>query len=363
MNNEDLTYYTVEEYLSGTLSAADRVLFEQEMAASPSLSAMVEKHRLANTLIVERRLLDVKTLLAEQHTGSSNTISNRTFLTTGILLTAALIGSAVYYFATGTTTDKQTSGSSSGYTRESAASGTTGTTAESGKPASSKSYNNLYLAPADAAQAKGSGGTADSLNPSTQARVSALLDTSIQQSRFVTHPVTSDIEITVEPCMGVAIQADIRALPTCEGEANGSILVSDIGGGKKPYTIQIKNSADETAYNTQLAKGFYSVIIQDADQCQTGYRHIEVKQQSCGKDYSFNPFLGETWAIPSADKNGTLLIYEKSGSIYYEATIPAAAEAQWNGEGKNNRLETGYYIFVLTYTDGTSLKGSVTIVR
>ena len=97
--------------------------------------------------------------------------------------------------------------------------------------------------------------------------------------------------------------------------------------------------------------------------CSQEIENIRIKEKQCPKDYSFNPFMGESWEIPGSENSGSILIYDHSGRIYYQKELNSGSEESWNGYSDQGELQTGYFIFTITYKSGSIIKGSVTIVR
>lgn len=63
---DEIYYYKIEAYLSGELDADEVISFENQISTDDLLKAQVEKHKVANALIMEQRLLSVKNILQEE---------------------------------------------------------------------------------------------------------------------------------------------------------------------------------------------------------------------------------------------------------------------------------------------------------
>jgi len=152
-------------------------------------------------------------------------------------------------------------------------------------------------------------------------------------------------------------------MPSCSHDATGTILVNNIQGGAKPYSITLSSSNNNSVINGALSKGIYQAVVSDANGCVHTYSNIVVIEKDCPRDYSFNPFVGEKWSIEAYGSAAELEIYNKGGMLYYQTHVQSHNEIEWSGIGIENQIIPGYYIFVLKYADGTTQRGSVTIVQ
>ena len=363
MSFSAFTYDQIEAYLNGEMSSAEQEAFEKELSINNNLADQLEKHKLANALIMENRLLSVKNILAEEKIKTAQKASYKKYAYAAIALAVAIGAAvAVLVYSTNKKTDQSPKQSEEQQTYGS------GIFSEKEKinsilPATSeKSYETqtpepTYLRKQD---------------------VQLIEEQHQLNKEYSTAKVVSDTDRVLEPvypgktveafeskdvCGGIAIKADVRTTATCLHEAAGNVLVHNIQGGTKPYAVSILDAHKESARNGELSKGIYQVYITDKNGCEKIYPAIEITEKDCPKDYSFNPFIGETWVIESHNSSGKIEIYNKGGALCYQANLDAHASSEWTGAGLNNQILPGYYIFVIKYTDGTSKKGSVTIVQ
>ena len=147
-----------------------------------------------------------------------------------------------------------------------------------------------------------------------------------------------------------------------------------VTGGTPPYTYQWNNSdGHTTAICENLTAGTYFVVIQDANICQA-VDSVQVFNRNnnipCMNARNIitpdNDNLNDNFMLTCAlEFDNTLEIYNRWGQLIYEADN---YDNTW--EGTNQRgddvPEGGYfYVFVVTYDDGTQeqFKGHITVLR
>jgi hypothetical protein len=362
MSDKDI-YDQIEAYLNGELSEADNLLFEKEISNNKQLSEQLKLHQTANEAILQQRLLSIKNMLIEEHSKADQ--DNNNLFRNGIagIIGVVLIASLTYW-GVRNDTNEPVQPSTSTFSQK---------PNQSSKQVVTDSKKKTYSQPDQTIPSHVPGES--TVNPHND--IDAVASNSNDKSISTVLPVKDSVHhhrdmpqqnikptpVSLNVCDGVIIDADIKTAASCEDETNGSILVYGIQGGTKPYDWNILNDHMQTMQEGRLDKGTYKVVITDANNCKRTYTNLLITEKPCDKDYSFNPFRGEVWQIPSYSLNGELSIYEKSGNLYHQQTIPASSGESWNGLGKNNELETGYFIFIIHYTDGSSRRGSVTIVR
>ncbi len=363
MSFSAFTYDQIEAYLNGELSSAEQEAFEKELSINNSLVDQLEKHKLANALIMESRLLSVKNILAEEKIKTAQKASYKKYAYAAIALAAA-IGTAVSVLVY--STNKKDDQAPKQFEEE--------RTYGSGIFSEKEKINSILPATAEKSY------QTQTPEPTYLRKQDVQLMEEQHQlnKEYSTAKVAPDTVKVLEPahpektveayetkdvCAGIAIKADVRTTATCLHEAAGNVLVHNIQGGTKPYNVSIIDAHKESVRNGELAKGIYQVYITDKNGCGKTYSAIEITEKDCPKDYSFNPFIGETWIIESHNSSGKIEIYNKSGALCYQANLDAHASNEWTGVGLNNQILPGYYIFVIKYSDGTSKKGSVTIVQ
>lgn len=363
MSFRTFTYDQIEAYLNDEMSSSEHEAFEKELSINKNLADQLEKHKLANALIIENRLLSVKNILVEERNKTIQKTSYKKYAYAAIALVVAIgTAVAVLVYSNNKQEDpspkqdqgKQPSGSGAFSEKEKV---------HSILPATSeKSYQTqtpepTYLRKLDVQLIE----EHHQLNK----EISTAKNTSdtVKALEAVYPGKTAEANETKDICAGITIKADVRTTAACLHEATGNVLVHSIQGGTKPYVVSILDTHKESVRNGELSKGVYQVHITDKNGCEKIYTAIEITEKDCPKDYSFNPFIGETWVIESHNSSGKIEIYNKGGALCYQASLDAHTPNEWSGVGLNNQILPGYYIFVIKYTDGTSKKGSVTIVQ
>ncbi|WP_018344358.1 hypothetical protein [Cytophaga aurantiaca] len=369
MSFQEEIFDKIEAYLSGELDAGEKTAFENQVAADDLLKAEVEKHKVANALIMEQRLLSVKNIFQEERIKDSG--SNGLSKPFGfILLAVAAIGIGTSVYLLNKKDDVISSKKDENQSNQIVSTTIT--------PDNKNVSGNKELTTKDASQSVAT--TTDNgfhkqqiQQMEEQLRVDEkgtlyIDSSSIQKTdvRPVTHAVKTidEIKTAPDPCAHVTIQANIKPSPSCDYKSTGNILVSNINGGTKPYSVSISSSSDESVVNGELEKGVYQAIVRDANGCTHKYSNIVVAEKDCPVDYSFNPFYGdEEIYIGPSGVEGQIEIYDKAGVLYYQRAIHAMVAFKWSGMGNGNQIIPGYYIFVINYADGTSKRGSITIVQ
>jgi len=356
MNIGDTTYDKIEDYLNGSLSEQDRILFEKELSTNTDLANKVSSHKIANEVIIQQRLLTIKSMIADEHSKAIEKNNQIKYGIGGAIIGSVLITALSYYYTIKTDEPTVVNQNTTSIVHL--------------HPSNNNSLKNISKSNNNSKQNSSINKIEipDSIHQK-DLHSDHILSIPDENTQVIQLPQKSTIDVfeqtptEVDLCKGISIRADMEVKRTCEDESTGAVIVSNIQGGKVPYSIEIIDHEKNILQNRSLPSGNYTVVISDANKCSTNYSNIEIKEKICDKDYSFNPFVGEVWNIPVYKLNGDLSIYEKSGLLYYKQSITANASESWNGYGSNNELETGYFVFIIHYSDGSSQRGSVTIVR
>ncbi len=356
------TYYKIEAYLNGELKGEELRAFEQNLAVNASLQAEVEKHSIANALIIEHRLLSVKNILQEERAKDSGSI--KTYVLLALAAGIISIGVAVFVRKDTRSDIKQNHPVNETITAQ-----TNGKVKVSVDPVESVEATQYGTS-----VSSDIGFRKQTIQQLEQQRNLVersvyIVDTIVPVADNKSVQSLSSKEERVQhntkedPCANVKIEAIIKTTASCVHTATGTILVENIQGGTKPYAISFSAKTNEWIRNGELIKGMYQAIVTDANNCVQEFTNIHIEEKECAIDYSFNPFLGEKWHIDAYNSDGRLEIFNKGGVLYYQSIIEAQTELAWSGLGSGNQILPGYYIFVLKYSDGTVKKGSVTIVQ
>lgn len=369
MSSQEALYYKIEAYLSGELDAGETAAFEEQISTDGLLKAEVEKHKIANALIIEQRLLSVKNILQQERIKDSGAAS-KPFGFIAMAVAAIGIGASVFFL----THDDEVVRTSAKQEKAAQSIDLANAAEKNENTDPAKQPENKFSQDAVTTdpgfhkhqiQLAEENIFVDERNPVSID--SAPINKSTEVHALPTerkNTVDHSTNVPADPCVNASVQATVRSIPSCSREATGNVLVQNIHGGTKPYSITLSSANGESVTNGALAKGIYQVAIMDAKGCVQTYADIIVDEKDCPKDYSFNPFYGdEAWYIDPENAERQLEIYDKGGALYFKKSIPALVSFKWTGMGLGNQIIPGYYIFVMKYADGTIQKGSVTIVQ
>jgi hypothetical protein len=362
MSNEDQIYQLIENYLNGQLSGDELNSFKKELGQNEALNKKVEAHRLANEMVIEYRLQNVKSILQQEkiNYGRKNIWKKIISGITGGLILATLL-----FFLINKENLNHEQQISSNSNQNIINKENTFTERKEDKNIKAQTSNN-FNNPAIIEKSKNE-------NKAVTYKDSSILiiNEQVPESKVI-NSQTAKIDdesihhtqpsVTPHNCEQVDITYHLSIKPSCEGEENGSIIISGFKGGTGPYNYYVSNNNHELTHSN-LSAGTYSVMIKDSKGCIKNIPDLEILEKHCQKDYSFNPSLGESWEIPSYKNSGTLILYDEGGIVYFTEEIGAGAKQQWSGQSKNGDIKTGYFLFVINYKDGTSKHGSVTIVH
>lgn len=362
MREEDKTYELIEEYLNSQLSDSDRVAFEKELQTNPDLQHQLNLHKFTNELVIENRLLDVKEILLEQKSTGGKSVWK--FIVGGLAGALVLTGILLFSQQDKTKPSKKE------------------TITNTSKPDSQISMDNKApeeQVPSekteDVTTKKKEKSTAPKSNASSESTISTEEHTpfdpgtiNIIETEKQPEPVKEENKTVpvnpADPCFNTNIIANVSANSACSGEEDGAILVNGFKGGHSPYNVLVYDNHNELkSAPLSLSAGTYNVEIKDSKGCIKKYEQIVVPKKDCPKDFHFNPFIGQTWSIPVGTQDGKLVIHNDRGAVAFEKDIHAGAEEHWSGESKNGEINSGFYIFVIKYKDGSQLQGSVSIVK
>lgn len=178
------------------------------------------------------------------------------------------------------------------------------------------------------------------------------------------------LEIIEAPCEKVKIDADFQSFPACTGESNGRIQVlsSRLSGGHPPYSYKLSAEGEYQAFSEfdDLNSGEYEMFVMDGKGCLSDPFLVVVPEKPCfaQENYSFNPEMGASWAVPVNDESaGELLIVNRQGLVVFQKVIGENESYYWNGVTTNGTaLPMGIYIFTLSYNE-VSQNGTINLIR
>lgn len=358
MKEDNHIFQRIEDYLNGTLSDAEKTIFEKELAENAALKKQVDLSTITNQLVFENRLLNIKELAQAAHQNENSKGNTGKFAL--ISATAILLSVGAYVGLNKPESKQEVVPISENISKVSlSTTEPNNTNIELPNPISTENKK--------AEVEKTASETKEPI--AEQVKAKPTIHPSASEEKQDETQVTEKIETESKPatenvCAHAKIEASHFIQNTCSGEKNGEIVFSKTKGGTAPYKIKlfsIENTELERKDN--LAAGTYHAEITDALNCSTKFQDLVVKEKTCSKNYHFNPFVGETWEIPTHSSSGTISIFDKSGNVYFRKELNANALENWSGQSADGKLETGYYLFTISYADGTTSKGSISIVQ
>ena len=358
MNNQNNIEQLIDAYAKGKLSGEKLQEFEQKMAQDEALNTKAQQAKALHSIVMQHKLLDVKQIaLKEELKLREKEGTFKKAIVGGAIVTALLVMGTFYFISPSgddtNTTKTPTITSKEGTVepqlpsneeREEQKQTGAQNTKTPTKTSSSKSEETITTEVAT--------DTAGLQPPAKPIKLDTLNSTSANESQN-TLPA---------PCEHESLTPDIDIIGSCSGKSEGAVNVKAVYGGQEPYKKELYSSEGDAVSTENLLPGTYSMVITDVNNC-IKVVDIEIPKKACPIDDHFNPSLGELWNIPMKDKDGTLKIYTKAGTPILEKNIESKSKLTWDGQTSNGLAPTGYYIFVINYTDGTVLKGSITITQ
>lgn len=360
MSPEDILFLQIHDYLNGDLIGEEKKQFEEMLKDNPTLHAEVEFQQLANTLVINNRLLDVSNTSRETVSKiKKNKTHKRYLLITGLISLASVLGLLTFI-----SNNKEQENITPTKVSEKKVENTPILVSDT-------SIDDKHLIEISKPQIKTTqtkqNNTIEENKPEKIQK-----DTIFSKEEHIlvkeilkeekNYPITT--QKTELSCENVKIDLKTSVKPACLGENDGSISISSISGGEKPYRTDYYNSYKNKLNSiTFVSAGLYFITIVDQNKCEKTFK-IEVPEKECETiDAVFNPFIGETWDLREYDKSGTITIYQKNGQKLYEQKVQAFDKFRWDGRNSLGQITDGYFIFVFTFDDGSVVKGEITVTK
>lgn len=360
MSKTDPYYEAIESYLSGSMAEEGRIEFEKNLETDPILSKKWQAYQLADQLVFENRLLNIKETAKSVHIQSTKRGQMDKY---GLLGAVLLVGAGALWYSVSLKEEPHAPSS----VQVAPPSEALSRKEENKLPESekqSKAEQNYSSTPAI---------KQEEVPPATRGVVDKKEEVAIarevkaaqgkQEPEKEAVPTLAKKDESVAPCAGIHLSAEHHTTAACEGKSNGAIHLSSFKGGKAPYSYTVHAPKGIEATAQTLEAGLYKLSIKDANGCETEIGPVEVKSQKCKTNYHFNPFAGETWQIPVHHLQGTFTVLDKAGNVYFSMSIAAGTEALWDGQSSAGELKTGLFLFQIQYSDGSLEQGTISIVR
>jgi len=358
---EDKLFLQIHDYLNGDLMGEEKKLFEENLKTNPSLQEVLEFQELANTLVINNRLLDV----SKTSQKAIFEIKQKNKIKKGSLLFGVigiLIGIVVFYIK-----DEKT------YSIEkNSPQNNEDTTSEIKSTIPDKELDSIQIETKEKITTKREVSKVETVEKIIILPKDSVVEEKTiekQPSIPIINQFKTENEVKIEKetkinCSFVDIAIKTEVFAACNDEKDGKIEIIEIKGGEKPYSTEIfdtyKNKVNSSNF---LLAGKYQLIIRDKNNCEKSL-FVVVPEKKCESiDAVFNPFIGETWELNEYDKNGIITIYQKNGQILFEQRVKAFEKFNWNGQDLHGQIKDGYYIFVFTFEDASIIKGEITVTK
>lgn len=388
MNSEAQRYERIQRYLLGQLQAEEQARFEAELQADPALRDEVERHRALHSLVEDAALADFQQQLQQvrdektKPSGQRPLSHRRRFwLLGGTLLAALLLLMPLLWqeakqpqpVAEETTeVPPQASQPNAVLQPKPQPSATEpSVSAPNSEPqASQPTPSRIQPQPAQPAQenaAPAAKRPKAEPAPPALARKSGPLPV---VKRGDTPSVSvENLPLPETDCSAFSPEVRYEAVPACPTQSDGQLRVLNVTGGQPPYRFSIDGGKSwfEGEEKNGLAAGEYRLLVRDAQGCTAEGPLVSIGEKTCaqaGQDYAFNPDRGERWRLPDSAQAFTLTVSDKTGRNVFTQRYAANADPAWEGRATDGaRLPTGAYFYLLRYADGSTRKGTVSIVR
>lgn len=363
MINEIEKYELIEKYLLNTASEEEKKLIEDLLINDPEFKKEVEIHRELQNVIIDYKLIELKTKLQKIHNKSIRNINgkNLTFIITGIILISTIL-----YF-TFRRNDKLPSPDPEASNASGSLMVVDTITSDSIKNKSQISSNKKINFGNEINKNKIISVNNDSLITEMQnANPRNLSEEKNIKQEDETYDTINQTKETVEKQVTkiCKLLVSYRTEPSCNTHPSGKIEIIEesIKGGTPPYSLFLNNKKYPLKIDN-LSPGTYKIKLIDNNNC-IFTDEIKIEVENCFKEFVFSPSHNEQWEIPVKEgKRGIIKIYDKNGKLVFQKNILSNYET-WDGNDINNiPLPSGLYPFIIYYNDGEIYKGSVTIIR
>lgn len=360
---DDITQYDqIERYLDGTMSEEEKASFETAISADSELEKEVKLSLEARELIVDHNLLSLKAKLQTfQPTSSPNW--KKWGVLSALLLFLSCVGIYTYTSKEEVEIKKDSKTPLSTHEKKDLIQNTPilkDSLPETNTPSAQKSNAIISEKPEQNTLKKEKVKEED-----TTRQTLITKEKEVKQTK--TGSMLKEANTTGFACEHFHLTYKTQKENTCAGKQSGEITITEVNGGKPPYTFSLDadNYQSEGLFRN-LASGAYTVVIKDQNSC-VDIADITIENKLCGPEYvkAFNPDMGEKWEIPyDSDKSGIFKVLNRKSQVVFTGTFAAKQPAFWNGSAVSGELlPMGYYIFEIHYEDGTTFGGGVSIVR
>ncbi len=379
MDDQYNSYWELENFLKGELDSDGSRMIEEKLNESTAFANKVNAHRIANELIIDNGLLELKNQMVEWKRGKNpgSGFSKGGKIISMIIVVTSL--SLIAYFTSfkskpieilpqKTVTENVDNALSEKQQNE--------------KPLKLKAKSLPPLKIIKSHELK------NILNLEIQDKhdIKKVNDRTLPDNEISKLPLklltnsNHKIQLPIIPasktedkigCYKVKPFYTVQKIGSCNGQYNGSIVFDKVqeqyGNSFYTYSIDAGNSFAQSSSFENLANGEYKLAIKDKKGCiYTSEEIVELyalADCNISKEIAFCPGKGETW-IPNIkeDEGVSLKIFDNSGRSIFNKNIYQGFE--WDGKSNNGSdLSMGSYLYVLSFKNGEILTSHITILQ
>ncbi len=329
-------YEMIDSYLEGGMSVTERNSFEKMIQSDPELAKEVDAFRLANAVVSDFGLVQLRGKLDKihhEHTGGGSGGGSgigTAWIAGVVTLLISVSGIVTYQYL------KPES-----------------TVVETKEVVVIESPKTIKEAPQEV---------------NVPEKESPVVENSDLPQKPVTTPQPSEKKREkIVDCNSVYITGEARITEACYGSADGRIKIDQgsLQGGKAPYRYSLDNKEyRKDNVFSGLSAGNYTIYVQDKNSCISKLTEVEVKSRACKSDQAFDPDK-EQWSVPiEKGLSGQLVVFNNKGNAVYKSNFEAGGNVVWNGKTTTGAdLPAGNYGFDVQYSNGTSRGGTVTLLK
>ncbi|MCD6346313.1 MAG: gliding motility-associated C-terminal domain-containing protein [Bacteroidales bacterium] len=162
------------------------------------------------------------------------------------------------------------------------------------------------------------------------------------------------------------IEVEFRLVsPSCLTCQDGTIILTDISGGRSPYSVQWRSPMSTDMKISGLMVGEYFVIITDSMNCtHTAHTKLDLGFRIPNAFTPNNDGYNDRWDIKilATYKQALVQVYNSDGVKVFES--PLGYPEPWDGTYQGNTVPMGTYYYVIQLSqDEKPFTGNLTILR
>ncbi len=243
-------FQKIDDYLSGKLSESESVSFECELQNNDQLQKEVKLQETVNDVVLEGRMLDVRSKLNSIHLGQTHVLGKMSTAKVSIIsfISAAVIGTGAWFLLPSEQIDHSKIRVDQNL--------------ESTPKAIRKSPEIKVVGVIEEIEV--SKEIEESINKEIVSKSQHV------ESREVIPTKAQPKEVVIDVCKSVEIGTELEIIPTCIGAKRGGVFVNyeKTNGGLAPYSYSMDGDNFQTEGKfIHLASGKYSFYIKDQNDC------------------------------------------------------------------------------------------------